>query len=105
MIIEGLRPTLEAHPFLRNAPESMLELMTGCARNETFSPGDFLIREGRVAERFLLIRQGTVSLSAPSGPEGPVLETLSDGDALGWSWLIEPYMWTFNAKAVSSVRA
>jgi hypothetical protein len=28
------------------------------------------------------------------------IETLHDGDLLGWSWLFPPYRWSFDAKAL-----
>jgi CRP/FNR family transcriptional regulator, cyclic AMP receptor protein len=28
-----------------------------------------------------------------------VIQTLGPGDAVGWAWLIEPYMWYFDARA------
>jgi CRP-like cAMP-binding protein len=32
------------------------------------------------------------------------LETLSAGDVLGWSWLVEPYRWLFDSRALTPVR-
>ena len=29
-----------------------------------------------------------------------IVETLHDGDVLGWSWLVPPYRWQFDARAV-----
>ena len=31
--------------------------------------------------------------------EGVVLDTARDGDVVGWSWLVAPYRWTFDALA------
>jgi len=33
------------------------------------------------------------------------VHTLGEGDVLGWSWLIPPYRWHFDALAVEPVRA
>jgi CRP/FNR family cyclic AMP-dependent transcriptional regulator len=33
------------------------------------------------------------------------LQTLGEGDLLGWSWLFPPYIWQFDARAQEDVRA
>ncbi len=33
------------------------------------------------------------------------LDTLHDGEVVGWSWLIPPYRWMFGARAVESTSA
>jgi len=33
------------------------------------------------------------------------IETLGAGDLLGWSWILAPYRWHFDAYAVTDVRA
>ena len=33
------------------------------------------------------------------------IETLGGGEMLGWSWLIPPYRWRFDARAVEMTRA
>ena len=34
-----------------------------------------------------------------------VIETLEAGDVLGWSWLVPPYYWHFDARVVEPTRA
>ena len=33
------------------------------------------------------------------------METAAEGEVLGWSWLVAPYRWHFDARAVGLVRA
>jgi hypothetical protein len=33
------------------------------------------------------------------------VETVAEGEVLGWSWLVPPYRWHFDARAVGPVRA
>jgi hypothetical protein len=33
------------------------------------------------------------------------IETIGEGEVLGWSWLFPPYRWQFDAQAVGLVRA
>ena len=34
-----------------------------------------------------------------------LLGTVDAGEILGWSWLLPPYQWKFNARAMESIRA
>ncbi len=80
---------------------AQLELIAGCARNEHVDAGTMLLREGEPADQFFLIRHGVVALEldAPSGPL--VIQTLGDGEVVGWSWLFAPYRWQMDGRAIS----
>jgi len=46
------------------------------------------------------------SLEARAPQRKPIIiSTLDVGDVLGWSWLLEPFRWRFDARAVDEVRA
>jgi CRP/FNR family transcriptional regulator, cyclic AMP receptor protein len=34
-----------------------------------------------------------------------IVETVTEGEVVGWSWLVRPYRWRFSARAVEPVRA
>ena len=34
-----------------------------------------------------------------------MIQTIDEGDVLGWSWLFPPYVWHFDVKAVELTRA
>ena len=34
-----------------------------------------------------------------------IIQTLGEGEVLGWSWLVAPYRWRFDARVVEAVRA
>lgn len=104
--METLERILEAHPFFRQMEARYLQLLTGCAFNEHFQTGQFILREGEQANHFYLIRKGRVALEIFSAHEGPItIATLEDGDILGWSWLFPPYRWRFDARATVDTRA
>jgi CRP-like cAMP-binding protein len=80
--------------------------LLGCASNVRFDAGQFILREGEDANYFYLIRHGKVALEIFAGHRGPItVETLEDGDIVGWSWLFPPYRWRFDARAVEITRA
>ncbi|MFI2435927.1 Crp/Fnr family transcriptional regulator [Streptomyces sp. NPDC018693] len=76
------------------------------AREVDLPAGTRLFDEGGAADRFWIVREGTVALDmhVPGHPT-PVVETLGEGDLVGWSWLYEPFVWQLGAQAVTRVRA
>lgn len=104
--MQTLQSILEKHPFLEGMETNYLELITGCASNVRFKPGDLIFREGEVANHFYFIREGKVALEIPMPGKGSITtQTLGDGDVLGWSWLYPPYRWLLNARVIEPVRA
>jgi CRP-like cAMP-binding protein len=106
MTVETLEPVIAQHPFLQGLESQYMKLIVGCASNVRFKAGQFLFREGQEANQFYMIRQGKVALQI-STAQGAVitLQTVGEGDILGWSWLIPPYRWGFDARAVELTRA
>ncbi|HYM46316.1 MAG TPA: cyclic nucleotide-binding domain-containing protein [Solirubrobacteraceae bacterium] len=92
---------LIAHsPVFAGLPAAHLELIAGCGINERFEAGSYLFREGHAADRFYLIREGSIALEVDIPGHGRrVLETLGQGEVVGWSWLFAPYRWQFDGRA------
>jgi CRP/FNR family transcriptional regulator, cyclic AMP receptor protein len=93
-------------PVFRGLPAAHLELIAGCGRNTGFEAGEYLFREGEQADTFYLLRHGRVTLETfVPGRGGLTVQTVDEGDVVGWSWLFPPYRWHFDARALDSVRA
>jgi CRP-like cAMP-binding protein len=104
--MDSLKPLLAEHPFFAGLGDHVIDLIVGCASNARFDAGEFLIREGEEANQFYMIRHGRVAVEIVSPERGPIqIETLGPGEILGWSWLIPPYYWVFDARAVELTRA
>jgi CRP/FNR family cyclic AMP-dependent transcriptional regulator len=104
--IEGLGRLLAEHPFFHDMQPDIREIVVGCCANAHYRPGEYLFKEGGRADHFFLIRQGSVAVEVHApGREGVVVETIGEGDIIGWSWLVAPYAWTFDARANEQVRA
>lgn len=104
--METLRPILAEHPFFKDLDPSYLDLLVGCAANARFDEGAFLFRTGEEANQFFLIRQGRVALEIAAPGRPPlIVQTVREGEILGWSWLIPPYHLVFDARAVEPTRA
>ena len=91
---------LPDHPFFDGLDEDALALLAGCATNRHFVPGKQLFREGEPADTFFVIRYGRVALEMRLPTGSVVLDTAEQGEVVGWSWLVPPYRWTFDARAL-----
>jgi len=106
MQITGLDAVIREHPLFKGLDEDTLALVAGCARNVHFPAGGYLFREGGPADEFYLLRVGRVALEAASPGRGTLtILTLGAGEVAGVSWLVAPYRWRHDARAVDDVRA
>ena len=104
--MEGLEHILGEHPFFAGFDSAHSRLISGCARNHRFDAGHYLFREGEPANEFFLIRHGKVALEIVASGQAPiVVATLGAGEIVGASWLVPPYRWNFDARAVELTRA
>jgi CRP-like cAMP-binding protein len=103
---EGLKLLLKEAAFFQGFDDATLNLILPCVSTKSFDAGQYILHDGDAADTFYLIRHGTVAIELAAPPRGRlVLQTLTEGDLLGWSWLVPPYRWSFDARAVSLVRA
>lgn len=102
---QDLGRIITEHPFFQGMDPDMLDALVCCAANERFVAGEHLFREGAEARKFYLIREGRVAVEVEPPVRKPiVLETLSAGEVLGWSWLVPPHRAAFAARAQTNVR-
>ncbi len=104
--METLERIIAEHPFFEGLEESYMSLVVGCASNVRFKPDTYIFKEGDEANNFYLIREGKVALEIFAPQHKPIIvETLEQGDILGWSWLFPPFLWKFHAHALHDTRA
>ncbi|MBU1470861.1 MAG: cyclic nucleotide-binding domain-containing protein [candidate division Zixibacteria bacterium] len=103
--MENLERILSAHPFLSGMTAQQIEVLVGCASNAVFKPGEFIIREGQPADHFYFIRHGLVQIETHIPQRGAlIIRTRHEGEVLGWSWMIPPYRWHFDARVSELTR-
>jgi CRP-like cAMP-binding protein len=103
---EPLVARVALHPFLAGMDRTQLALLTDCAMVTHFKKGQTVLREGEFANRFYLVESGKVVLESGAGFSEPlILETITAGDLLGWSWMFPPYVWQFSARSVEPTTA
>jgi CRP/FNR family transcriptional regulator, cyclic AMP receptor protein len=101
-----LEPILAEHPFFAGLNDAHLKVIVGCAKNVRFNAEQFIFREGEDANEFYLIRHGRVAIELFAPDRGAIIiQTIEEGDVLGWSWLVRPYKWHFDARAEELTRA
>jgi CRP-like cAMP-binding protein len=105
-MIEGLDRYVREHPFFAGLQEAYVQLIVGCARNVVFNAGTYLYHHGEPCDEFYLIRHGRVALEMSGPGRAPVtFQTIGEGDIVGVSWLLPPYRWSYDARAIDLVRA
>jgi CRP/FNR family transcriptional regulator, cyclic AMP receptor protein len=83
-----------------------LKFLSTHAAENSFPQDQVFARQGEHADYFLLLLEGELVVEVPA-ITGPRLEVtrLGQGQVFGWSWLIDPYKWHFNARAAKPIRA
>jgi CRP-like cAMP-binding protein len=105
-MLRDIKQLLKTHEFTSGLNDDQLTFIAGCAKNFSFQPDEYIFREGDAADQFYLIRHGTVALEMNiPGRGATTIRTLKENDELGVSWLIPPYRWSFDARAVTQTRA
>jgi len=100
-MIDTLEPIIVQQGFFQGMEERHIHLITGCAKNVRFEQGSVIFREGDPANQFYLIRKGLVALQCAIPHRGlTTIQTLGPDEVLGWSWLLAPHRWIFDARAM-----
>lgn len=101
VIVEQLR----SHEFLAGLEERHLETLAAFTHYEVIDAGETIFHAGEMAEHCYFISEGYISLEVYDPRRGSVtIETLGANRVLGWSWLIPPHQWSFDARALRATR-
>ena len=105
-MIQTLEGIVGQHPFFKGMEDRHVQLIPGCAKNVRFDEGEIIFREGDPADQFYFIREGLVAVELMIPQRGfTTLQTVGEGEVLGWSWLLAPYRWRFGARTLQPTRA
>ena len=103
--MQTIEQYLPEHPFFHGLDAATTDLLAGCAVNVHLRPGEFLFREGEPADHFYVLRSGRIAVEVRTPGRPIVLDTAEDGEVVGWSWIVPPYLWTFDGCASTDVSA
>jgi CRP/FNR family cyclic AMP-dependent transcriptional regulator len=102
--MQTLTTLLEAHPFFKGMDDRFLPFFSSVATITYYEGDASIFAEGEHAAHFYLIIKGKVTLETFSAEHGVIpIETIEEGEALGWSWLFPPYRWHFSARTAEPV--
>ncbi len=96
---------LAGNPFFHGLNRDHLDFLAHCARYQSVQRNAFVFHEDDSASAFYLVLSGRITVEVPA-VEGPplIVQTLTSGDVVGWSWLIAPYRWNFQGRADADTR-
>lgn len=91
---------LSSHELFSDFNQDSIKFLGECAISRSINKEEILFQQGEPANKFYIIRSGQISIQIPAimGPELEI-QTVGKDQVLGWSWLISPYRWSFQAKA------
>jgi CRP-like cAMP-binding protein len=93
---------LAQHPIFRGLKQEHIALIGSLAKLVAFEPHERVFEQDTPASHFFLVREGSVTVEIPSIDGEPLpIQKLGADSLLGWSWLIAPYRWAFDARATS----
>lgn len=97
---EDLIEYLQSQKVFSVLDTEQLGVLADHAEEQSVAAGELLFSQTEAAEHFYLVLGGSIEVAVPAimGP-ALVVQTLGKDDVLGWSWLIPPYKWVFDAKA------
>ncbi len=103
--MKSMADMLAAHPIFAGLDQEITDLLGGCASNEHFPNGAYLGKEGDPADVFYLLRAGDVAMELRMPGRGRLtVETVHPGGLAGVSWMLPPFHWRFDMRAVGDVR-
>jgi CRP-like cAMP-binding protein len=96
----AIRARITQSDFFAGLAPDFIEFLAAHATTRRLAEGEVLFRHGERADRFYLVSSGHVSVDV-AAITGPALELqdLGPGAVVGWSWLIPPHRWSFEARA------
>jgi CRP/FNR family cyclic AMP-dependent transcriptional regulator len=104
--VRTITELLSEHDFLAGLSPATVEFIAGCGENAHFATDEHLFRENEPADRFFIVRDGRVALETYVPGRGSLtIDTVGPATLLGISWLVPPYRWTMDGRAVDPVRA
>jgi CRP-like cAMP-binding protein len=99
---EALQDFLVQHPMFQGLTPDQVALVASRATSAHYGNRHRVFACGALADKFYIIQKGTVGVEIPAVAGAPLtIQKVGDGSVLGWSWLMPPYRWLFDARALA----
>jgi CRP/FNR family transcriptional regulator, cyclic AMP receptor protein len=96
---------LRGHPFLEAFQPQHIDRLSEAAQDARFERDQIIFRERDTSRSFYLVVSGKVALEVTALGRTLRVQTVSDGEALGWSSVLPSEGTHFQARALTSVHA
>jgi len=105
MNMAQIQSALAGHSFLADLPESDIERLAVLAFDVHFQPEQIIFREGDPSSFFYLILSGHIALEVLAPGRVLRIQTIGEGEELGWSSLLASVNKQFQARCLEPVEA
>lgn len=101
---------LKEFNFFKDFTNEQLERMSSFAAEETYEAGSQMYKKGDPARSLYILLEGKVVMSIESylGPHRPpmqvTVDTIARGETMGWSAVVEPYVYTLGALCIDNTK-
>lgn len=102
--------TLQSSELFRGLEAGHLGKVANLCRSRSYRKGETIFKEGDEATEIYILVDGRVVLEmevhpVPDRPSIPTaVEVVTAGETLGWSALVEPYVYTLSARCMTNCR-
>lgn len=104
-IATSLSEMISTHPFLKGFTPEQIETVASIAKVVHFDADHLIFREGDGSDYFYLVTEGWVVLEIHAPGRTYRIQTLVEGDVLGWSAALPKSRKYFQARALKKVTA
>ncbi|OPY88809.1 MAG: transcriptional activator FtrB [Smithella sp. PtaU1.Bin162] len=100
---------LKKFSFLEDFSDAQLNKLAAIAIEEQYPAGTQMYQKGDNARGLFLIKEGKIVLFMDKcmGPQKPPMQVtvdmISQGEAMGWSAVVDPYLYTLSALCIDDV--
>lgn len=92
--------TISKSPFFSGMSDEHLAVLAEHCELREVPKGKTVIEECQEAQRFYIIKSGSISIELHKNDKNCPLQRLGANEVLGWSWIFPPYVWTFDGVAL-----
>lgn len=92
---------VKALSFFSDFDDSELNFISNNSQTFEVGKNKYLVHEGAESKNFYLLVEGKAQIEIHHPQAGPrILQSVQNGELVGWSWLFEPKLWVFDVKSV-----
>ena len=102
--------SLKEYGFFKGFTDAQLKKLATIAVEETYEAGAQMYKKGDPARSLFLCKEGKVVMVMENymGPQQPPMQITVDmitkGDSMGWSAVVEPYLYTLGALCIDRTK-